>query len=517
MESALKKLTQDLDGAPTSAPVPWEFRQKETENTEKEPQNQESAKNDQQKRTTTEVVHPTSLLSLAPGQKPVELKDSGQTAQPHSLPRSHFGPQSSNSNSNSSLSSSAQSSMPGSISAPSFVPLPMREPTAEEEYDPLETSLPMKSGSGRWTSAEDESLREAVRKVGPRNWKRIASEFMANTRTDVQCLHRWQKVLRPGLIKGPFRPEEDEMIKNCVAQGMTRWSDIARYVPGRLGKQCRERWFNHLNPNLNHGEWTEAEDVLLMKGHELLGNKWAEIAKKFLSDRSENAIKNRFHARNRRVTQSNGKNGAARTYNRRTIQQQSSSSNLDTLTQAASKSPRAKTKRVSPKKKLATPSRRSKRSSNQEEAAIGSLQSLITVALDYDKKDGNDFDKEEKAEHKKQSALVHDGSGGVQNSDDADATSAMAALSRSVRGASFAASRPNLSAPSSLNTSAEPGTSATPEDKHHDTDSMATPLIRKSHNGDNNAISPSKVIAVSTSEIGTGDLEPAAKRQKTNE
>mmetsp|Transcript_24459 Transcript_24459/g.39736 ORF Transcript_24459/g.39736 Transcript_24459/m.39736 type:complete len:149 (-) Transcript_24459:9-455(-) len=89
--------------------------------------------------------------------------------------------------------------------------------------------------SGRWTKAEDESLRHAVESIGARNWKRVASEFLADTRTDVQCLHRWQKVLRPGLVKGPWTAEEDETIKSCMSRGITRWSEIAKLVPGRIG------------------------------------------------------------------------------------------------------------------------------------------------------------------------------------------------------------------------------------------------------------------------------------------
>ena len=61
----------------------------------------------------------------------------------------------------------------------------------------------------------------------------------------MQCLHRWQKVLRPGLVKGPWTPEEDAMILNCLQQGISKWSEIADAIPGRIGKQCRERFFNH--------------------------------------------------------------------------------------------------------------------------------------------------------------------------------------------------------------------------------------------------------------------------------
>ena len=41
-------------------------------------------------------------------------------------------------------------------------------------------------------------------------------------RSDVQCLHRWQKVLRPGLVKGPWTKEEDETIIRCIKAGITK-------------------------------------------------------------------------------------------------------------------------------------------------------------------------------------------------------------------------------------------------------------------------------------------------------
>ena len=75
---------------------------------------------------------------------------------------------------------------------------------------------------------------------GAKNWKKIAKR-MPN-RTDVQCLHRWQKVLNPELVKGPWSPEEDELVKQLVEKyGPRSWSVIAKHLKGRIGKQCRER------------------------------------------------------------------------------------------------------------------------------------------------------------------------------------------------------------------------------------------------------------------------------------
>jgi len=102
------------------------------------------------------------------------------------------------------------------------------------------TPVGQKSNRGKWNPEEDDLLREAVQKYGGRNWKRI-SEILVG-RTDVQCLHRWQKVLRPGLIKGPWTQEEDDAVIDLVNKyGIKSWSFIARQLKGRLGKQCRER------------------------------------------------------------------------------------------------------------------------------------------------------------------------------------------------------------------------------------------------------------------------------------
>jgi hypothetical protein len=96
--------------------------------------------------------------------------------------------------------------------------------------------------------------------------------------------------------RGPWTAEEDELLTNLVKRyGTKKWAIIAELVPGRVGKQCRERWLNHLRTDVLKTAWTDEEDAILIRAQQDLGNRWSAIAR-MLPGRPENSVKNRWNS-----------------------------------------------------------------------------------------------------------------------------------------------------------------------------------------------------------------------------
>ena len=146
----------------------------------------------------------------------------------------------------------------------------------------------------KWSAEEDALLATLVNGHEKINWNDLSKNFPG--KSSQQILERWTKVLDPTLMKGSWTRQEDETIITFVMQhGTKSWTKLAELLPGRIGKQCRERWINHLDPDINRGPWTLEEDNKIIELHKQYGNKWVKISA-MMPHRSDNSIKNRWNS-----------------------------------------------------------------------------------------------------------------------------------------------------------------------------------------------------------------------------
>ena len=71
------------------------------------------------------------------------------------------------------------------------------------------------------------------------------------------------------------------LVAQAVASGIERsnmWVIIGNRMEERNGKQCRERWVNHLDPTIKKGAWSKEEETLLDTLHKECDSQLALLA-----------------------------------------------------------------------------------------------------------------------------------------------------------------------------------------------------------------------------------------------
>ncbi|KAB5565214.1 hypothetical protein DKX38_005268 [Salix brachista] len=81
--------------------------------------------------------------------------------------------------------------------------------------------------------------------------------------------------VKVGLKRGPWTPEEDELLANYIKkEGEGRWRTLPKKAGLlRCGKSCRLRWMNYLRPSVKRGQIAPDEEDLILRLHRLLGNR----------------------------------------------------------------------------------------------------------------------------------------------------------------------------------------------------------------------------------------------------
>jgi hypothetical protein len=178
----------------------------------------------------------------------------------------------------------------------------------------LKSAFTGKPGRRAWTEDENLVLVSIVTylckaeerdfsTVTDANWDYIAT-FIPGRKADHLKL-QWLSFLKTKLTQAPWTPYEDELLKQIMKEKGrgNHWKEIAVELNARCnsqvyrhGKQCRERWINHLDPAISRGPWTDEEDLRMLRSFQSVGGKkWADISK-MMKDRTENSVKNRWNS-----------------------------------------------------------------------------------------------------------------------------------------------------------------------------------------------------------------------------
>lgn len=146
------------------------------------------------------------------------------------------------------------------------------------------------AAKGKWTSEETDQLKELVRARGPR-WREI-SEIIG--RAAGACRDKWRDMggeRAEQCARGPWTAEEVALLTRLVGEYLeakdagagagagagdkqyrrpilddVNWDVIAKQHGTRSSRQCREKWYQALAPNMTEaGVWAKGDDKRLVR------------------------------------------------------------------------------------------------------------------------------------------------------------------------------------------------------------------------------------------------------------
>ena len=184
-----------------------------------------------------------------------------------------------------------------SVSAVSMTPVTSNIHQAKRKIIDNDSFKSAKVKSSKLWSHEDDNILRTAISIHGEQWGVISTKYFNGLRNPTQVHSRWKKVIHPDLKKGKWSEEEDKKLLECMMKSRNcnikmSWAEISKQIPGRLGKQIKERWNNHLNPDINKEKWSEEEIQTLIRLYQQVGSKWSHI-KKYLPGRTEHGIKNK--------------------------------------------------------------------------------------------------------------------------------------------------------------------------------------------------------------------------------
>jgi hypothetical protein len=158
-----------------------------------------------------------------------------------------------------------------------------------------------------WDDKTTTKLANAIEVYGTENWPLgklkfrlfcrllngvLVARYVSEDATPASCQEHWLRTLNPALKAGRWSAEEDQKLTRAVKVYGNSWVEIAVIMDGRTAEQCRDRYSEHLTPNITKGRFTSAEDRKLRAAVEMMGmGRWMDVSKYVGGGRTDSQVR----------------------------------------------------------------------------------------------------------------------------------------------------------------------------------------------------------------------------------